>query len=330
MMDPNPRHLRAFVALAEAGSFHRAAERIHIGQPALSQAIAGLEERVGVRLIERTTRSVRLTAAGEEFLVDARRVIEANERLMARGVEWAQLRRGRIELLAIPSIAHRLLPTLVRHFAQAHPGVRVDVRDHPDPVLRERLARGEGDLAILTPTQETVRHPVLPFLRDRFRVLLPAGHPLARRASIDVGQLAEQRLVLLRRGALLRSYMDGALGGLELTEPALEVDQMATLVGMVEAGLGIAMVPALGCPGPALRSVVNRPMRRGSVSRPIAFALPLGTEPTGAVRAFVGSALGSVAGASAGLPPGCERLPVSAARLRRFLAPATAPSASPG
>lgn len=321
-MDLNPRHLRAFIAVAETGSFHRAAEFIHIGQPALSQAIAGLEDRVGVRLIERTTRALRLTAAGEEFLVDARRVIEANERLLARGGEWAQLRRGRIELLAIPSIAHRLLPALVKRFAQAHPGVRVEVRDHPDPALRERLARGEGDLTILTPTQEIARHPVLPFLRDRFRVLLPAGHPLARLAAIDVSQLAGQRLVLLRRGALLRSYMDGALAGVELTEPALEVDQMATLVGMVEAGLGVAMVPALGCPSPALRSVVNRPMRRGAVSRPIAFALPPGQEPTRAVQAFLASALESVTGATAGLPPGCDRLPVSASRLRRFLATA--------
>jgi DNA-binding transcriptional LysR family regulator len=157
-------------------------------------------------------------------------------------------------------------------------------------------------------------------LQDRFRVLLPAGHALATRSAIDVAQLIDQRLILLRRGALLRSYTDGALGGLGLTQPVLEVDQMATLVGMVEAGLGVAMVPALGCPSAALRSVVNRPLRRGGVSRPIAFALPLGQAPSGAVQAFVAAALSAVAGASAGLPQGCERLPVSQARLKRFLA----------
>lgn len=319
MIYPNPRHLRAFIALAESGSFSAAAQLVHIGQPAMSQAVAGLESIAGVRLIERTTRSVRLTPAGEEFLVEAHRVLEANERLLSCGEAWAQARRGRIDLLAIPSMAVRLLPTLVRDYAQAHPEVTVSVHDHPDPTLRQRLERGEGDLAILTQGQQASNLVTLPFLRDNFRVLLAASHPLAERPSLEMRQLVAERLILLRRGTLFRSYMDVAIGSLQLTQTPLEVDQAATLVGMVEAGLGIAILPALSCPTPSLRSVVNRPLSHPSIHRLIAFALPKDREPMPAVRSFVSRGLGSLISHRMNLPEGCELLPAGGQKVQRFL-----------
>ena len=147
MIYPNPRHLRAFTALADTGSFSLAAEAVHLGQPALSQAIAKLEDTVGVRLIERTTRSVRLTPAGEEFLVDARRVLDAYERMMLRGTEWAHLRRGRIELLTVPSIAHRLLPALVRRFHLAGMVTTFELTEHEAAL--DAVARGAVLKAVL-------------------------------------------------------------------------------------------------------------------------------------------------------------------------------------
>lgn len=320
MIYPNPRHLRAFTALADTGSFSLAAEAVHLGQPALSQAIAKLEETVGVRLIERTTRSVRLTPAGEEFLVEARRVLGAYGRMMLRGTEWAHLRRGRIELLTVPSMAHRLLPALVREFTATHEGVSIEFHDHPDPVLRQRLDRGEGDLAILSQSGPLATPALLPFLRDRFRVVLPRDHALAAREMIDASQLAGERLILLRRGALFRSYMDAVVSGLPLVQEPIEVDQSATLTGMVEAGLGVSLLPALSCPSPALHSVVSRPLVRPEVSRIMAFALPPDREPMPAVQAFVRSAFDYLAGNVDKLPEGCELLPASAQKIRKFLA----------
>jgi len=317
---PNPRHLRAFIALADSGSFSLAAEAVHLGQPALSQAIAKLEETVGVRLIERTTRSVRLTPAGEEFLVEARRVLEAYERMMLRGTEWAHLRRGRIELLTVPSMAHRLLPALVREFTATHEGVSIAFHDHPDPVLRQRLERGEGDLAILSQGGPAATPALLPFLRDRFRVVLPRDHPLASREVVEASQLAGERLILLRRGALFRSYMDAVISGLPLVQEPMEVDQSGTLAGMVEAGLGVSLLPALSCPSPALHSVVSRPLARPEVSRIMAFALPPDREPMPAVQAFVRSAFDYLAANVDKLPEGCELLPASAPKIRKFLA----------
>jgi LysR family transcriptional regulator, carnitine catabolism transcriptional activator len=316
---PNPRHLRAFVALAETGSFGAAAEAVHIGQPALSQAIAKLEEQVGVRLIERTTRSARFTPAGEEFLVDARRVLAANEQMMSRGAEWAQARRGRLELLVLPSMAYRLLPSLVREFHAGHPDVAVHLHDHPDPVLHQRLQRGEGDLAIITQGEGAGMFSTLPFLRDPFRVVVAADHPFARQDVVDAAQLAGERLILLRRGALFRSYMDAAISALTLRHAPIEVDQPGTLTGMVEGGLGISLLPALSCPSPALHSVTSRPLARPSVSRLVAFALPPEREPMPAVHTFLRTALDYLKAHPDDLPQGCQLLRVGEQRVRSFM-----------
>jgi LysR family carnitine catabolism transcriptional activator len=314
---PNPRHLRAFVALTELGSFSAAAEAVHLGQPALSQAIANLEELVGVRLLERTSRSVRLTPAGEEFLIDARRVLDANERLIRRGAEWAHVRRGRIALLTVPSVAHRLLPALVREFNARHPEVKVEVHDHADPVLKQRLERGEGDLAILTHNDNAAGRPALPFLRDRFRVVFPAGHPFANEKQVDSSQLADEQLILLRRGALFRSFMDSVISRLTLAHQPIEVDQPGTLIGMVEAGLGVSLLPALSCPTPALKSVDSRPLGRPDVFRLLAFAVPV-AEPMPAIEEFVRIALAYLSQNAVEMPEGCQLLPIGPGRLKTF------------
>ena len=325
MIYPNPRHLRAFVAVADCGGFGAAARAVHIGQPALSQAIANLEAQVGVRLIERTTRAVRLTPAGAEFLIDARRVLAENDRLMTHGVEWAEARRGSLVLLSIISVAHRLLPGVVRAFNAQHPAVRVEVIDVSDVVMRDRLARGEGDLAILTETSTDSGRLVLPFLKDHFRFICPADHPLAGHEHVEGRQLANEQLILLRHGAVLRTYADRVLARLKLRHSLVEVDQLSTLIGMVEGGLGVSLIPALSCPPLALRSVVSRPFTHPEVQRRVAFARATDRSPMPAVGAFVRLALQLVASGQATLPEGVEILGVSAAGLRQFVGASAPP-----
>ena len=318
MIYPNLRHLRAFVAIADTGSFIAAAEAVHLGQPALSQAISKLESQLGVRLLERSSRALRLTPAGEEFLVEARRVVDSVARMMDQGSDWAKARRGRLELLAVPSVAHRLLPTLVKEFSQLHPEIKVNVHDHRDAILRQRLERGEGDLAILSQLSDTAAQHDLPFLRDRMQVLCPAGHPLAVLPAVAAGELAGEQLVLLRRGAVFRSFADAALNAVTLAKPPLEVDQPLTLVGMVEAGLGIALLPAMSCPSAALTSVAARPLSRPDVHRRLAFSLPAGRAPMPVVQRFVQVSLAVLAKNPALLPAGCDILKVSEHKVQRF------------
>jgi DNA-binding transcriptional LysR family regulator len=191
-------------------------------------------------------------------------------------------------------------------------------------VLRQRLERGEGDLAIITQSESVGARAALPFLRDRFRVVIPANHPFARQDVVEAAQLVGERLILLRRGALFRSYMDAAISALSLAHPPIEVDQPGTLTGMVEGGLGISLLPALSCPSPALRSVTSRPLAEPEVFRLIAFAQPPEREPIPAVREFVRIALEFLGANADKLPEGCELLPVSAQRMKKFFAPRAA------
>lgn len=319
---PNVRHLRAFIAIAESGSFVGAAEQVHLGQPALSQAIANLEQLVGVRLIERTSRSLQLTPAGNEFLIDARRAIEVMDKMMRTGLDWGQARRGRIELLCLPSMAHRVLPALVQAFQQSHPTVVMNLHDHRDAVLRQMLEREEGDLAIMTQSGDAAVGGMLPLLRDRMRVVMPSDHALAKLPGLTAAQLASERLVLLRRGAVFRSFADTVLGREVLAKPPIEVDQVSTLMGMVEGGLGIALLPALSCPSDALTSVVSRPVLRPDVHRIIGIALPPGREPMPSVQQFVRTALERLSSGADLLPEGCEFLKPAETKVRRFLSSA--------
>lgn len=318
MIYPNPRHLRAFVLLAECKSFSVAAGQMHIGQPALSQAIAKLEQIVGVRLLERSTRIVRLTPAGEEFLIDATRVLGELERLLSHGTEWAKASRGFLSLLTVPSVAHQLLSSIVLEFGSRYPNVQIAVHDYVDPILRERMAHGQGDLAVGTDPGTREYGPFLPLVRDEFRVLLPAHHPLAANDAIEIRQLAKERLVLQRRGALVRAFVDPAFARLRLAHQPIEVNQTLTLLGMVEAGLGVSLVPALLAPSPSLRSVVTRPLSRAAISRTIGFLRSRERVAMPALQAFVNVALEYVEANAQTLPAGVHAVKHSAPALAGF------------
>jgi len=319
MLYPNPRHLRAFVELAECRSFSGAARMLHLGQPALSQAVARLEEIVGVRLLERTTRSVVLTRAGEDFLIDARRVLRENDRLLSRGGEWAHGGLGRLSLLTLPSVAHRVLPFILVEFGKRHVGVEVSLHDYPDPVLRQRLGQGEGDLAIVTESSVVSDRRFLPLMRDDFRILLHADHPLAQRGEISPRQLSSERLVLQRHGMFLRPYADSAIAQLRLKHEPLEVNHVGTVIGMVEAGLGVAILPGLVCPSPSLQSVVSRPIARSPISRVVGFVRSEERVALPATHAFVEVAREFVAEPSMKLPEGVFPIACKAADVTRFL-----------
>lgn len=320
MIYPNPRHLRAFVAIASSGNFGVAAKEVHVGQPALSQAIANLERLVGVPLLERTTRAVKLTAAGHDFLEDARRVLLENERLMRRGTQWASSRRGTLRLLSILSVAQRLLPSVIREFARAHEGTSVEVFDVPDPLLRQRLSRGEGDLAFISETNIGPGEVVLPFLRDPFFCVFPAEHRFASLGKIATRLLANEQLILPRRGTVLRSYVDGAMSRVDLKRPPIEVENLATLIGMVESGVGVCLIPALSCPPPALKSVLSRPIDQPSVFRRVAFARSRDQVPMPLVASFARLTLKMLDDGGLPLPTGVDYVRPTQNAVLKFLA----------
>ncbi|MFF8022103.1 LysR substrate-binding domain-containing protein [Streptomyces sp. NPDC007896] len=241
------RHLRYFVAVAEERHFGRAAERLHMAQPPLSQQIRQLEAELGVELLHRTTRRVDLTEAGRAYLKRARVILadvdEAahHARLVAAGSV------GHLAIGCVGSATYSLIPTLSRRLTEELPGVDFSFRGEmlaPDQV--EALRTGAIDVALLRPVAANLSLTTHTLRRDRLVVAVPVEHPLARRKRLRIADLAGADLIV--HSADRRSVMyDVVLGLLRDAgvEPHIrhEVGETSTLVTLVAGGLGLAVVP---------------------------------------------------------------------------------------
>ncbi|CAJ1584757.1 LysR substrate-binding domain-containing protein [[Mycobacterium] wendilense] len=241
------RHLRYFRAVAEELHFGRAAQRLHIAQPPLSQQIRALEAELGVALLARTTRTVELTPAGEAYLQRVVRILAAVDDAGEQARRIAAGTEGLLAVGCVGSATYSLLPSLVRALGEALPGVEVSVRGEMlAPAQLAALATGEIDLALLRPpVQHTgVRTEVI--RRDRLLVALPEGHRLAARAELRMADLRDEDFVAHAGGG--RSVMGNVLAAIcadagFVPRVRHEVMETSTLVTLVAAGLGAAVVP---------------------------------------------------------------------------------------
>jgi DNA-binding transcriptional LysR family regulator len=252
------KELQAFVATADQASFRLAADALHLSPPALSRRVERLESALGARLFERTTRHVELTAAGREFLQEARAALGGLEEAIRRLDDRSGLRRGRVTVACVPSVAYRLLPRALREFARALPEVQVHVIDENASQVLEAVARGEADFGLsFTGSQE----PELRFqalARERYVLAVPRSHSWAGRDAVAWSELAGQRLVSVSSRSSNRLLLDQALAG--LPDPPVawyECNHVTGALALVEAGLGLAALPELALPTdhPAVRGV---------------------------------------------------------------------------
>jgi DNA-binding transcriptional LysR family regulator len=246
------RHLRYFVAVAEELHFHRAAERLHISQPPLSQQIRALERELGVTLLERNRRHVTLTPAGAAFLEEARAILEATERAAdtARRVAAGELGTIRIGFVGSATFSPTL-PALLREFRDAYPDVDLRLRELQTSEQLESLAAGRIDLGVirgpLGDSDLTAGLEQLVILRETLVAAVPEAHPLAAKARLRAADLRGESFVILRRHeapglfASMASVMRGAGG---MPSDVLEVAEMQTILGLVASGLGVSLVPA--------------------------------------------------------------------------------------
>jgi DNA-binding transcriptional LysR family regulator len=242
------RHLRYFRAVGEELHFGRAAERLHIAQPPLSQQIRQLERELGVPLLTRTTRSVELTAAGQAYLQRTVEILDAVDEAGNQARRIAAGAEGRVAIGCVGSATYSLLPQLVRALGESLPGVEVSVRGEMlAPAQLEALRSGAIDLALLRPpvnqdgiVAETVR-------RDRLLVALPADHRLAGRTEVTVHELRDEDFVVhAGHGRSVMSNLVAAVCADAGYTPNIrqEVSETSTLITLVAAGLGVAIVPA--------------------------------------------------------------------------------------
>jgi DNA-binding transcriptional LysR family regulator len=259
------RHLRYFLAVAEEQHFGRAAERLHMAQPPLSHQIRQLEAELGLRLFDRTTRRVALTAAGAAYLDRVRGILAEVDAAGEQAIRVSAGLEGRLVVGCVGSATYSLLPAFARTVREELPGVDLSFRGEMlVPAQVTALLDRDIDLALLRPPVDEPLVRMRPLRRDKLIVALPEQHPLAARKRLRVADLRGVDLVV---HAPARSVMHGAV--VELCrragfEPRVrhEVSETSTLVTFVAAGLGAAVVPEpvsqLGVPGVTYRPLSAR------------------------------------------------------------------------
>jgi DNA-binding transcriptional LysR family regulator len=239
---------RQFATLAEELHFGRAAASLHMTQPPLTQAIAQLERVLGVRLFDRTKRSVRLTPAGEALLPQARELLARAQALPAHARAAAGGETGRLRLAFVSTVGFALLPQWLRAFRARYPQVQMELVEATGEVQLQALARGEVDAGFMLHSPGFVPGGLAHRLvaREPLVLALPEAHPLATATRLSLGAVLQEPLVIFPRRSL-PSLHDAIFGMYHAAgrEPrvAQEAIQMQTIVNLVSAGLGLAWVP---------------------------------------------------------------------------------------
>ncbi|MDH7797068.1 MULTISPECIES: LysR family transcriptional regulator [unclassified Beijerinckia] len=249
MIYPPITKLRTFVAVAQQGSFRRAAEQLHLSQPALSAHIRALEETLQVSLFHRTTRSVVLTTEGARLLSGAQRAFDALDAVLLDLSEQVALLRGRVTISCLPSIAYHVLPRAIAAFAKMHPDVDVRVFDELNVGLLQRVKDRDADFGVGPQPEDEVDLQFTPLIRDPFVAVVARSYPLASRKNLTLHALSKLPILALRRGTNIRHQLDQAFARAKLElKPAYESSHLAALSGLAEAGLGVALLPSMTIP----------------------------------------------------------------------------------
>lgn len=279
------RLLRSFVVLAEEQHFGRAAARLHVAQPALSQQLKSLEQQVGARLLDRSTRRVELTDAGRLLRERALQLLADLDRTTADLALVAAGRAGRVRIGFVGTATYALLPSVARRVREELPGVELELRGELlAPALLDAVAADDLDLAVLRPSGPPPAGLVVEELRrEPLVVALPTGHRLAGRDAVALADLAGEVLVAHPSGrrSMLQPLVLDACRAAGVEPEVIEVGETGTLVALVAAGLGFGLVPD-AVRALRLDGVVYRPLAGDPVQVPLALAHRL--DPAPAVR----------------------------------------------
>ncbi|MEI7054393.1 LysR family transcriptional regulator [Nocardioides sp. CCNWLW239] len=269
-IDLTLRHLRVVIAVADAGGYTPAARELHVAQSSLSRTVQEVEQRIGVPLFERTTRRVRPTLEGEEFLATARRLVGEFDTALNHFEGYLAGTRGSVSVAALPSLAGSMLPPVLAAFRRGHPEVAVSVKDGFSEEVLDLVVRGEVDLAVSVATQVPATLAVRHIAVDAFAAVLPSDHPLAAQEELRWADLAGLPFVAFERISSIRSYVDRVLAETGTRTGALtEARNIGAVAGLVAAGLGVSAAPSLVLPMMMFADVVMRPLVDPGVERDI-------------------------------------------------------------
>jgi LysR family carnitine catabolism transcriptional activator len=267
-MTADLKHIEAFLAVARQGHFTRAAAALHVSQPALTVQVRQLEEALGLKLFDRNNRHVRLTQAGRDLVAPFERLTLDLASIVKHAHDLAAVRRGVVVVAALPSVAAGALPRAIGALSARHPAIHVRVRDEIAGRVLELVRAGEVDFGIGTlvrPDPEVTHEPMF---TDRLCAFARIDHPLARRRSIRLRELGPHPLIVTGQDTSVRQIIERTLEQERLPiRIAQEATYMTTAIGMVQAGLGIAILPESALMPGAGQGVRMLPIREPDLTR---------------------------------------------------------------
>jgi len=245
-MNVTLRQMRAFVEVVHCGGFTAASRRLHLTQSPTSLLVRELEGQLGLQLLDRSTRKLAVTEAGTEFLQHAERILGEVEQAIRRTQDLVQMRRGRVTVATTPVMAATLLPDAIATFQAAHPAIEVRMSDAPVDVILRQVQQGEGDLGVGVFTGNEVELNRSLLMRHPLGAMIPSGWPLARRRrDLAWADLASQPMIVVPQSSGSLPQIDRVLHQSGIAaEPRFEVHYLWSAIGLVEAGLGIAVLPS--------------------------------------------------------------------------------------
>ena len=285
----NPRELDVFLTLAQTLSFRRTAEQVHLSQPAVSSLIGRLEDALGVRLFDRTTRSVQLTGPGQVFVEQARLLRDQSDAAVQAVRNVADLQVGQVVLAALPSLAATVVPAAFARFAALYPAIKLQVVDTLSGPAFDLVRAGQVEFALTAANPAYADLDYTPLASDGFVLLIPRSHPLATSTEpLRWAEVADLAHISMPLPASVRQYADAALLSHRIRfSPRYEVEHLATINAMVAAGLGVAALPELAAAVAPQAGLVQRRLVDPDMPRPIGLVTRRGRSLSPAGAAMV-------------------------------------------
>lgn len=258
-MNVTLRQLRVFLSIAQGRNFSRAGDALGLTQPAVSRAILELESRLGLKLLDRTTREVVLTEAGHSLTARLARVLEDLDQTLQDVAGLASAREGKVRVASSPTLSANLMPSCIAACAKQAPGIQFLLLDRIQQDVLASVRSGEVDFGVVIEPQSTDDLYCETILSDPFVLVTPRGHALAKNRSVRWSALDGEALVLLDHASGSRRLIDEALARQGAScHVKQELGHPTTVFRMVEAGIGISVMPALAAPSSGLPQLAIR------------------------------------------------------------------------
>lgn len=260
-MNVSLKQLRVFLSVAQFRSFSKAGDAIGLTQPAVSRAIRELENALGAKLLDRTTRDVELTVIGQRLSNQLDRVLNELEGVLEEARKEGELAHGTVHIGSVPTLSASIMPTILSCCVSSFPHIRLQVHDQVQRLNIESVRAGEIDFAIVVDPGVCDDLLCLPLLTDDFWLVCRQDHPLAQRPIIEWGDLSGEALVLLDGSSGSRFWIDKILRQKNIEcDVVQEMGHPVSVFQMVQAGIGVSIAPGLSMPLPEGSSLVVRPV----------------------------------------------------------------------